>query len=588
MKTEEIADEVIESDVLVIGGGLAGCMAAIRAREHGLDTVVIEKAAINRSGECGRGIDHYVIAHPLINGIDPEEYGRWRATGLGGLASTELSVITTTEACKPLARVEDMGVKIREEAGQIVLSPGRWGGFYRTRTKKEEEAIAQGGDFVFYRGADLKLKLAKEVHRVGARVFDRTMLTNFIKNDGSILGAMAVNVRNGKFLVFKAKATILATAGSHRMYSYQFAPFPSNLFTTWFTPTNAGGGIAAAYRAGAELTNMEYCYVYVQGGGLGWGMFGQVGAKLLNSKGEELYNKYPGIKGGGEEQGGLYQHSVAVYKPNILEAEIEKDICWFDTTRMPEEFEYCSYRMYANESPKYLGAMRERGGIRRAPFEARLWLTGIPRSFAGVIFDDDGRSSLRGLFVAGDCQGGVPLLATPGAFVWGLRCADSAAKYSSGLGKTVLGKEQLRQIREERNRVLRPVQLRESENPADCVDPLELEDLVRTFMWNYVGITKVEPRLNRVLQLLNELKARFVPVLKANNPHELMRALEVQDIIDICEVHAAAARLRTETRLPPDHYRWDYPAKGDDTYWAKNIIVKNVGGEMEHELRKRD
>ena len=117
--------------------------------------------------------------------------------------------------------------------------------------------------------------------------------------------------------------------------------------------------------------------------------------------------------------------------------------------------------------------------------------------------------------------------------------------------------------------------------------PLELEDLVRKIMGYHVGINKVEPRLKRAVELMNVLKKQFVPKLSARNPHELMRAVEVQDIIDLSELHAHTALLRTETRMPPYHYRVDFPNQ-DDLHWGKNLVVQHVAGELKHTLERLD
>lgn len=581
MKLEEVADEVVETDVLIIGGGLAGLMAAIRAREHNVKVAIIEKAHIRRSGMRGQGIDHYPsIAHPLINEATAEQFGHMRADMLAGLASTKLSVITAENALKPLLVLEDLGLKFREDDGTLIMHGGRLGMVYKTEALVETERF--GGEFLFYRGADLKLKLAEEVERRSVDVFNRTMPTSLVTKDGSVIGATAVNVRNSKFLIFKAKRTILATGGANRVYSYPFAPFPLNLFINFSTPNNDGGGIAAAYRAGAELTNMEYFYFHIYAGGLPWwGLTAySSGLSLVDSKGNEVHSKYPQVmKQACQMPEGFYREGHLAYSPDPTNAEIDRDVWMYDTAQLPEGWEAILYRIYANGDPMMLAALRDRGGLRKAPpLEARVWLDSLARSFSGVTFNERGESSLKGLFIAGDVSGGLPQYGSTGAHVWGYLCGNYAAEEAVKAEKPIFDSEQLKQVQAERERALAPLSRKEG------ISPLELEDSVRTIMGHYVHVKKVEPKLKRCLELLKVLKERFVPALTASNAHELLRALEVQNIIEIAELHAAASLIRTETRMPPNHYRMDYPRR-DDVNWRRNIILKNVAGRMEYTLK---
>jgi succinate dehydrogenase/fumarate reductase flavoprotein subunit len=573
---EQLADEIVETDILILGGGLAGCMAAIRAKEkNNLDVVVVEKAAIMRSGEAGHGVDHYPgLAHPKINAIDAEEYGRKRAGDLHPLVSTKLSVITAKNAFKPLALLEDIGVKIREEDGTFKVAPGR----LKVLPRAIERQGLVKGDFVLIRAADLKLKLAAEVRKRGVRVFEHTMLTNLITKDGSVTGATAVNVRNGKFVVFKAKGVALTTgAMQSRIYSYPYATFPNNLFIGSSCPANLGSGAAAAYRAGARLINLEFVDVHVCA--LGWD-FGPQGAtmmgKMKNLAGEDLFEKYLRVTTQ-RGKGAFYPWGAYAFMPDMSKPEIDRNVISRHWDGVGEEAELYQHFSGANETPFVLKLMRDRGGLRKAPFELFPWLRGIPRGISGVMMDERGETSLKGLFVAGDIVGGLPGYAGPGAYVWGSRIADHLTEYVPDTKKPVLDGEQIMQVQAERDHVRAPL------GRKDGVNPLELEDLVRKINTYYVGINKIEPRLKRALELIKVLKERFVPTLMARNPHELMRALEVQDILDLSEIHAQTALIRTETRMPPHHYRVDYPEQ-DDMHWQKSIVIRRVAGEMKPTL----
>ena len=560
---EKLADEVIETDVLILGGGLAGCMAAIMAKNNkDVDVTVLDKATVRRGGDAGGGMDHHAIAHPQINGLTAEEYGRMRTADLEGLASTKLSIVTAKDALKPIPILEEIGVKFREEDGAYRFVPGR----------------SPKPNMLFYRGADLKLRLAAEVNKKGVRVFDRTMCINLITKDGAVVGATAVNVRNGKFLVFKAKATLLATGGIFRLYGSNFATFPNNLFYAHQVATNSGDGSAAAYRAGAKLTNMEFTYVHVELAGFSQACLARHAVPIKNSKGEYIEEKYPEVRERYKSHG-FYPWTNYCYMPDMLKAEAERDVLYHDTTEAPDEAETYAIFMCANETPMLLKVIRDRGGLKAAPFEVatRDHNAGLFRSFSGVMFDEKGETSLKNLFVAGDAQGGIPSYGAVSALSWGYRIGNYLKDYAPNTGKPTFDKDQLRQVQADWENI------RALLGRNEGVDPLELEDYVRKVMLNYVHIHKIEPRLKRALELIAVVKERFVPALATKNPHELMRALEIQNILDMAEVHAYSALLRTETRMSPQHYRVDYPNQ-DDVHWRKNIVIQNVDGEIQYAL----
>ncbi|MBA7685355.1 hypothetical protein ES703_93778 [subsurface metagenome] len=408
------------------------------------------------------------------------------------------------------------------------------------------------------------------------------MLNSLITKDGSVVGATAVNVRNGKFLVFKAKATLLSTGGAQaRMYSYPFAAFPNNLFFSYNSPNNAGGGAAAAYRAGVKLINLEWLFILPFVAGFGTYQGAATVDPPINSKGENIWAKYPEIPKQ-YPTGGFLPFTNYVYSPNMSEAEMERDVLMFDTTTYSEEKEWFGSFMSANEWPFVLKLMRDRGGLRKAPYEQFPQLLGIPRNFSGVWpVNEKGETSLKNLFVAGDVGGALPLYGVPAATGWGYRIGRYLGKYAPDITKPEFDGEQLKQVQAERERVLAPLGRKKE------VNTYELEDLTRKIMTYYVGIHKTEPKLKRCLELLKVAKEKFLPKLGASNPHELMRALEVQDIIELSELHTQASLLRAETRFPPAHYRVDYPEQ-DDAHWKKNIVIQNVAGEMKYTLETLD
>ena len=223
LKLEQLADEIIETDFLVLGGGLVGCMAALRAKENkDLDVAVVERGTI-RWGGNSIGFDDWnveypgIIEHPLPKDFSSKqaEKGTFGAKRFFNLVSANLAVAEAKNYVKPLVVLEDLGVHIREDDGTVKVKQTQKipGGPNWHRLVPDENGKIEG-DKVFYRGADVKEKLAIAVEKSGARIFNRTIMTSVITKDGRAVGATCLNTRTGKFLVFKAKAVLISTGDS--------------------------------------------------------------------------------------------------------------------------------------------------------------------------------------------------------------------------------------------------------------------------------------------------------------------------------------------------------------------------------------
>jgi adenylylsulfate reductase subunit A len=565
----QIADEIIETDALIVGGGLAGAVAAIRAREKGnIDVVLIEKTTIRRGSVGGQGTDHFAIAHPKINNITPEQYVDYTGRRMRGFYNRKVILAIRKYAIKTLALLESIGVNITEDNNTLNMIPGYLG---------SASGLGTGRDFCYYRGADLKFKLEAEVHKRGIRVFERTILTSLIKRGDSVIGATAFNYRTGKFIVIKAKATLIATGGPYRLYQHKYATFPSNMWVERINPWDCCGGHATAYRAGAKLINMEFIMVPIFPAGLA-NVASTMHNVMKNQEGENLYEKFskldtPRSKG---EPGIGWASYPFEPKDN---PEIERSIIWFNYDDTPYEGELQWAFTSAQESTAGLKLFRERGGGKGDPIELAIWIHGLYRGLSGISLDENGESSLKGLFAAGDvANGGTGTAVTTGA---GYMIGDYIRGCTPDMNKPVFGEEQISQVKQERERVLAPL------GRKDGVNPLELNDFVNKRADELIGIKKNEPKLKRAIETFEVLQKKFVPFLAASDFHELMRALEVQDILEISNVHAHASLIRKETRMYPSHYRVDYP-KPDDANWQKAISIHRQDGKLMYTLEKMD
>ncbi len=275
----------VEADVLVLGGGLGGCFAAISAARKGLSVALVEKACTIHSGAAGSGIDHWMAcpANPASR-ITPEEYTLSPILKFkGGYGNVITSYITARDSFEALLELESMGMKIRDTDDEFAGADFR----------DEDTKLLFAYDYEFRHclrvwGTEMKPALYRECRRLGVKIFDRTMVTSLLSEDGvqgnRVVGATGFNNRTGRFFVFSGKASVLSMATPERLW----------IFSSEFTglvgrdgpPANAGNGHAMAWRAGAAFTMMERSTREEWGGSTG------IGA-LMFSSGSSFATWYP-------------------------------------------------------------------------------------------------------------------------------------------------------------------------------------------------------------------------------------------------------------------------------------------------------
>ncbi len=278
-------EQEIETDVLVIGGGISGCWAAISAARKGVRVALVEKGDTVRSGAGGPGCDHWcdVPANPLSN-VDPDEWARVLA---GGPYSNGIGTqIQCREDWDTLLELEQMGAKIRDtedeyvgaygrdDKTKLMISPRyRWSRGYTIGKEKAKrlESNPEGKDnnvVIRIWGTTFKPILKKECKRLGVKIFDRVMVTSLLTEKGipgtKVIGAVGFNNRTGEFMVFKSKAAILATAGNHSLFLLNTELAGYNYFRS---RNSTGDGEAMAWKAGAEMVLMERSFMWPLGTG---------------------------------------------------------------------------------------------------------------------------------------------------------------------------------------------------------------------------------------------------------------------------------------------------------------------------------
>jgi succinate dehydrogenase/fumarate reductase flavoprotein subunit len=260
--------------------------------------------------------------------------------------------------------------------------------------------------------------------------------------------------------------------------------------------------------------------------------------------------------------------------------EIERDVITYDTSNATDDEVISCYFTCATEYPRTLKLHKLAGGIRKEPVEVRSFIPGLLSGIVGILMTNEkAETSVKNLYVAGSSASSTGSSGSK-AMVWGLIVGDYMRSAVPEITAPVFDADQLKHIEKERERVLFPLR------SDGVVDPLELEDYVRSINMNYINIRKTEPRLKRAIELFNTVRDKAVPQLTANNPHNLVHALEVQDIIDISEIHAQASLTRTESRMVPGHYRLDYPDQDDENWAGKVVIAQYIDGEARYMIEE--
>jgi succinate dehydrogenase/fumarate reductase flavoprotein subunit len=538
----------LDTDVLIVGGGVAGCLAAVEARATGLDVLITDKAKLlERAGSVGGGVDQYLTAMNSGPEWDTPEYLLMHIPTLtDGLVDMEVAERVIHEMPVVLRQLEAMGVDFTDPES---------GDYLRTR------AFGLPGEFhLNFDGKRFKYRIAKAVKRAGSKLIGRTMITDVLLDEhtGEAYGALGFNVRSGEWYVIRAKATIVATGDVNRI-SRNASGLP---FDSWHYPYNTGDGHAMAFRIGAELVNMEFIEATLTPRGFsvqGTNSYAGLGAHFINRHGERFMFKY-------DPKGEKARRTMLV-EGVISEVMAGNDPLYIDLRHLPDAVLDHFVRTLGVDRHTLPGYFAQRGiDIRTDPIELSVSELSIRRGGvyfrgSGLMIDADGETSVPGLYAAGDCSivsGGIAGAAALGA-ITGRAAAQRANR------RTKLPDVDQATIDLARDRVTAPLRR------DGGLDWRDFEDEIRSLVTDYLGFTREEAGMQRALRGLLELRDRE-PLLAAHNWHALMRTHESANIRLCAELLARAALDRKESRSGAAHRRVDFP--DTDEAWRKLIVLQ--------------
>jgi succinate dehydrogenase/fumarate reductase flavoprotein subunit len=559
MKNPTISE--LATDLAIIGGGIAGCMAAIRASELVDRVLVVEKCDTRRSGCATTGVDHIWTHVPEIHGpgTTVEDIVRDHTRWAQGFLDQEVAHYVASHSYERILDLERFGVDIRDASGKL-------------RFVKKIHCVP---NFLHFAGRDLKVKLTQEMKRRKVQILNRVMALHLVKDKEQVTGVIGVSTRRPVIYKIKAKAVILSTGNIYRLYRN-----PTGiLFNIGFPPHETGDGHAMAFRAGARLQNMEF--TTFQTGPKNFQRCGRgsyfPGGRMVNARGDSLQEQpLPTTDATGTQMDRSVEEEVAF----LRESEEGRGPVYMDCSSCSEEdMSYIRWALRNEGNTAFLDHLDSEGfDLRKKKLEFTLYEPKSGSGKSGLTIHKDTRTSLPGLFAAGDVIGVLPRAVMPGALTLGWKAAETAAQFlkKDRAEAPTEGREEMECLKETLSRLA-------SKAPGALWTEAQLA--LQNIMTDYAGLRRSATMLAAGRSCLRGLRDRAREELRARHPHELYRCLEVLNLIDIGETVVASALEREETRFYPEHHRVDFPRQ-DDANWRAFLTIRKQGDRMSFQKEK--
>lgn len=540
------AGRIVESEVLILGGGAAGCMAAIGAREQGANTLIVDKGMIESCGCAGAGNANY---HTHLNtgpDWDSDEtatkyYSSPGPTGGYGILSSKVFDRAVTKQLIPmLKRLEGIGIEFHKNSD---------GSYRRT------QSFGNPGPWIttMKNGKYFKRLLAKEVRRKGAETAEHVMITSLLVDNSRVSGAIGFNIRNGEFYIFRAKSVVLALGGSQERIT---TSSNGNPFSCWMRPYNTGSAMVIAYDAGAKIVDLELmtrATLLPKGfGAPGMCAFAGMRAYMVNAKGERYMKRY---------------HPTAERAPRSVlvlasynELAEGRGPLYIDARHLSEDDlrHMIEDRLYedCDTYPEYFAQRGLNLGKDLMEIEVSELVGG-----GMLLVNERCASNLKGLFGYTPAQLSLTLC---GGFSSGTEAAKDTRKLKE------LTKVNNEQVIEEKSKIFEPIRRTTGYTWQD------IESKIRLVMNFYMGFIRNEQGMETALHRL-KLIERYVNDIKADNYHELMRANETRHLVRYCQLLVRATLERKESGRC-FYKRSDY-LDLDETWSNKHVILWQENGE---------
>lgn len=552
----------LTTDVLIIGGGTAGCYAALTIREKSDASIIIaEKANIKRSGCLAAGVN--AINAYIVEGRKPEDYVEYAKKDADDIVREDLLLTMSERLNEVTAKMEKLGLVILKDEN------GRY--------------VARGNRNIKINGENIKPILADAVNSLeNVIVINRLNITDYIVKDNTILGAVGFNIDTGEAYEIRAKKVLCATGGAAGLYKPNNPGFSRHKM--WYPPFNTGAGFAMGINTGAEMTTFEMRFIALRckdtiapTGTIAQG----VGAKQVNSLGEVYENRY-----------GLTT-SQRVY--GTVRENIEgRGPCYLRTEGISSEQDESLKKAYLNMAPSQTLKWIESG---KNPSEQNVEIEGTEpyivggHTASGYWVDTNRRTTINGLYAAGDVAGGCPQKYVTGAMAEGEIAAEDIVKElnRSDITENAFSQstadEYADKLTDERIKEYNEYLRREDKDTIFSTE--ELEEAMQKVMDTYAGGIGSHYQFNEKQLKLAKEKIEQIETLseKANakDYHELMFVYELKERLTVCQVLIEHLKARKETRWHSFAENLDYPEKSDE--WLKYVNTRKVDGRIEVKYR---
>lgn len=545
--------KILHTDILIIGGGTAGCYAALTIREKSDYSVIIaEKANIKRSGCLAAGVN--AINAYIVKGRKPQDYVDYAKKDADGIVREDLLMTMSEGLNRVTAKMESLGLVIlKDENG---------------------EYVARGNRNIKINGENMKPLLAAAVEKLkDVTVINRINITDYIVEDNTIKGAYGFSIDDGTAYEIRAKKVLCATGGAAGLYRPNNPGFSRHKM--WYPPFNTGAGYAMGIRSGAEMTTFEMRFIALRckdtiapTGTIAQG----VGAKQINSKGEVYETKY-----------GLTT-SERVYG-TVMENLQGRGPCYLRTEGISPQQDESLRKAYLNMAPSQTLKWVEAG---KDPSRQNVEIEGTEpyivggHTASGYWVDTNRQTTINGLYAAGDVAGGCPQKYVTGAMVEGeiaaLDMINKLDKEEKNADFENVGETEQKAFDEKVNEYNSFLAGKTQQFTTEAI-----EEAMQKVMDNYAGGISTHYQFNeKQLELADEKirqLIRLVDGLHADDMHDLMFVYELKERLTVCLSVIAHLGARKETRWHSFAENLDHPDKSDE--WMKYVNSKYIDGKLQ-------
>lgn len=548
MKIEE--KQILHTDILIIGGGTAGCYAAMTIREHSDYSVIIaEKANIKRSGCLAAGVN--ALNAYITKGHVPQDYVDYADKDADHIVRQDLLLTMAEGVNRVTAKMEQLGLVIlKDENG---------------------EYVARGNRNIKINGENFKPLLADAVSRLDdVTVINQLNITDYVVEKGSIKGAFGFSIAENKAYEIRAKKVLIATGGAAGLYRPNNPGFSRHKM--WYPPFNTGAGYAMGIRAGAEMTTFEMRFIALRckdtiapTGTIAQG----VGAKQVNSLGDVYEDKY-GLT--------TSQRVYGTVKENLE----GRGPCYLRTEGISKEQDDSLRKAYLNMAPSQTLKWVEAG---KNPSEQNVEIEGTEpyivggHTASGYWVDTNRETTIHGLFAAGDVAGGCPQKYVTGALVEGeIAALRMVEQLDAEAGAQTTGSSEEQKLLDDK--VAEYDSFLQNEKAMFTVE--QLEEAMQKVMDAYAGGIGSHYQFNEKQLKMADEKIRQLQTLAENvnaeDMHELMFVYELKERLTVCLSVIAHLEARKETRWHSFAENLDYPNKSDE--WLRYVNSRMEDGEL--------